>query len=184
MNTMEITKIVGAACGALLIYLLVNWAGEILYHVESGDGHGAAEAHGDDHGSGAVKTAYVIEVAEETTAGAAKEEGPTIEEALASADIEKGAKVFSKCKACHKLDDGANGVGPHLFGVVDRDIAVVDGFGYSKTLTGLEGNWDLAALNGFLTSPKKYAAGTKMSFSGLKKITDRANLIAYLETIK
>ena len=177
MDTMEITKIVGAACGALLIYLLVNWAGESLYHVGAGGGHG------DDDGD-APKVAYLIEVEDDSAAGAAEEEGPSLEELLASADVVRGAKVFSKCKACHKLEDGKNGTGPHLFNVVDRTVGAVDGFAYSGALTGLGGNWDNAALDGFLANPKKYAPGTKMSFAGLKKIQDRANLIAYLATVK
>lgn len=170
MDTMEITKIVGAACGALLIYLLINWAGESLYHVGS-------EGHGDE-----VAAAYVIEVAETSSAGEA-EEGPSFEELMASADAGKGEKGFSKCKACHKLEEGANGTGPTLYGVVGRAIASVAGFGYSDALTGLGGNWDPDRLNGFLESPKNYAPGTKMGFAGIKKAEDRANLIAYLATI-
>jgi len=98
---------------------------------------------------------------------------------LAAADAEKGAKVFSKCKACHKLD-GSNGTGPYLDGVMGRDIGSIDGFGYSAILTELEGNWTPEAMNAFLLDVKGYAPGTKMSFAGLKKETDRANLIAYL----
>ncbi len=173
MDTMEMTKIVGAACGALLIYLMISWAGDSLYHVESGS-HGGHD--------GKVVRAYVIEV-EEASGTTEVEEGPSLEELMASADAEKGAKVFSKCKACHKLEDGANGVGPTLFGVVDRDIASIGGYGYSDVLTGLAGNWDAASLNGFLTSPKAFAPGTKMSFAGVKKATDRVNLISYLGTI-
>ena len=101
---------------------------------------------------------------------------------LASADAGKGEKVFGKCKACHKID-GSNGTGPHLDGVVNRDIGAVDGFGYSEVLTSLEGAWTPEHLNSFLENPKGYAPGTKMSFAGLPKVEDRANLIAYLETI-
>lgn len=176
MNTMEITKIVGALCGALLIYLLVNWAGESMYHVQ------AAAHGGDGHGEGATD-AYVIEVA---AAGQAEveEEGPPFAEVLATADAGKGEKVFSKCKACHKLDDGANGTGPHLFNIVDRAMTSIDGFAYSGAFTELSGNWTPEELSAFLANPKKYAPGTKMTFAGLKKIDDRANLIAYLQTIK
>lgn len=170
MGTMEITKIVGAVCGALLIFLMINWAGESLYHVGS---------EGQD---GELAAAYIIEVAE-TSGEVEAEEGTSLDALLASADADKGAKVFSKCKACHKIEDGANITGPTLFGVVGRAIASVAGYKYTDTLQGLEGNWDAAALNGFLTSPKEYAPGTKMGFAGVKKDEDRANLIAYLATI-
>jgi len=171
MNTMELTKIVGALCGALLIFMLVTWAAEVLYH--TGGGHG----HGDEHMAG-----YVIEVEEETSS-AEVEEGPSLEEMMAAADIEKGAKAFGKCKACHKLEEGANGTGPSLYGVVDRAIGSMDGFGYSGALAGLDGTWDYAALDAFIAKPSKYAPGTSMGFAGLKKPADRANLIMYLESL-
>ncbi len=165
-DTMTLTKIVAAFCGALLVFLFALWLAEGLYHV-GGDSHG-----------GHNEAAYVIEddteIVEETI------EEVDFEIILASANPEKGQKVFSKCKACHKLADGANGTGPHLYNVVDRDIGSIDGFGYSGVLAGLEGGWSTAALDGFLKNPKKYAPGTKMGFAGLKKETDRANLIAYL----
>ena len=171
MDTMNITKIVGGLCGALLVYLLINWVAESLYH--TGGGHGEGE-----HTAG-----YVIEVEETETKDPSGDE-PTMEELMALAEIEKGAKIFAKCKACHKIEDGANSVGPHLFGVLDRAIASVDGFGYSGALTGLGGNWGIEELNKFLQKPSDYAPGTKMSFAGLKKPMDRANLIMYLSTIK
>lgn len=173
MNTMEITKIVGALCGALLVFMLIGWGAETLYH--TGGGHG--KGHGGDHAAG-----YVIEV-ETETAVAEVEEGPSFDELLASADVDKGGKVFGKCKACHKLEEGANGTGPTLYGVVDRAIGGMDGFGYSGALSDLDGTWDYAALNEFLTKPSAYAPGTTMGFAGLKKPQDRANLIKYLEGI-
>ena len=108
----------------------------------------------------------------------------SIAELLAAADIERGEKGFSKCKACHKLEDGENGTGPHLFSVVDREIATVSDYSYSPAMAGFGGTWDAEALNSFLENPKKFMPGTKMSFAGLRKDTDRANLIAYLATIK
>lgn len=168
-DTMTMTKILGAFCGALLIYLLGAWAAETLYHTGGGHGH-------DDH----AKAGYAIEVEVASVADTA-EEGPSLEELLASADLAKGAKVFGKCKACHKLDDGANATGPHLAGIVGRTVGAADGFGYSGALVAVADVWSPEHLDGFLASPKKYAPGTKMSFSGLKKPADRANLIAYLQ---
>lgn len=173
-DTMTMTKILGAACGALLLFLLGTWGAETIYH--------GAGGHGDDHGE--HKQGYLIEVAN-ADEGAADEPEEELDFAamMLSADAAKGEKVFSKCKACHKLEDGANGTGPHLFSVVDRPIAIVDGFGYSEVLATKGGEWDHEALQAFLENPKGWAPGTKMSFGGLKKPTDRANLIAYLETI-
>lgn len=169
MDTMELTKIVGAVCGAFLFLLLGKWAAEIVYHVGGGGHGGSAQA-------------YVIEV-EESGGDEIADAGPSIEELLASADISKGEKAFGKCKACHKLEDGANGTGPHLFSVVGRAIGGIGGYDYSSALADLGGDWTVEALDGFIANPKKYAPGTKMGFAGLKKDGDRANLIAYLQTI-
>lgn len=169
-DTMTTTKVTAALCGTLLIFLLGSWAASSLYYDES-------EGHSEE-----VSNAYPIET-DEGQAEVEVEEGPGFAELLASADVEKGAKVFGKCKACHKLEDGANAIGPSLYGILDRDIGSDGSFGYSGVMTELPGNWTGEALNEFLTSPKAYAAGTKMTFSGLKKDTDRANLIAYLGTI-
>lgn len=171
MDTMEWTKIVGGLCGALLVFMLVTWGAEELYH--TGGGHGA---HGEEHAAG-----YVIEVEDDTATESAAVEEPSIEELMAAADIAKGEKVFGKCKSCHKVEEGGKGTGPYLYGVVGRDIASVDGFGYSGSLSDLNGNWSREALNAFLTSPKDYAPKNKMAFKGLKKPMDRANVIAYLE---
>lgn len=106
--------------------------------------------------------------------------------AIAAGDPEKGANVFKKCKACHALGEGAkNKVGPHLNNIFDGAAGAVEGYKYSKALSaqadaGLV--WDETALSEFLTKPKAYLPGTKMSFSGLKKESDRENLIAYLAT--
>ena len=96
-------------------------------------------------------------------------------------DSTKGKKVFGKCKSCHKLADGENGIGPHLFKIIDRDVASVPDFDYSNALLEIAGKWDQESLGNFLSNPKKYAAGTKMNFSGLKKAKDRANLVKFLE---
>ena len=99
-------------------------------------------------------------------------------------DAAAGEKVFRKCKACHAVGEGAeNKVGPQLNGVVDRPVASVEDFGYSKVLMGLseEGKaWTVEELSAFLTKPRDYAKGTKMAFAGLRKEEDVANVIAYL----
>ena len=103
----------------------------------------------------------------------------------ADCDLKKGEKVFKRCKACHKLEDGKNGVGPHLAGIVGRDIASVDGFKYSDAMTAYgeaNGAWTAELLDTFLTKPKKEVKGTKMAFGGLKKEQQRNDLFCYLES--
>ncbi len=104
---------------------------------------------------------------------------------LAAADLAAGEKVLRKCTSCHTVDEGgANRIGPNLWNLVDRPIASVDGFSYSKSLQEKSGDgWSYENLDGFLAKPKDWAPGTKMSFAGLKKIEDRANLIAYLRSL-
>ncbi len=173
-NTMRLVKIIGGFGGALLAYLLIHMVSGALYATGGGEGEEQVQAYvveTDDGGSAAGE--------EQAT----QEAEPDFAAILAEADAEKGAKVFGKCKACHKLEKGANATGPYLFGVVGRPVATAEGFKYSDALKSLGGNWEPERLNIFLTKPKDYAPGTKMSFAGLKKITDRANLIAYLSTI-
>ena len=106
-----------------------------------------------------------------------------VEEALAAADPEKGAKVFRKCAACHTVKRGGkNKTGPNIYGIIGGPVAARDGFNYSKALMEIGGEWTLELLDAFLESPRKAVKGTKMSFAGLKKSGDRANLIAYLNT--
>ena len=107
--------------------------------------------------------------------------------AMAEGDVKKGEKVFKRCKACHKVEDGKNGIGPHMFGIMNRKVAAVEGFKYSKGMMAYAETkpvWDAATLDAFLAKPKKEVKGTKMAFAGLKKEKQRADLIAYLETLK
>ncbi len=108
--------------------------------------------------------------------------------ALAEGDAAAGEKVFKKCKACHQVGDGAKSrVGPVLNGIVGNEIASVDGFKYSKAFMAKKDEglvWTEAELDAFLTKPKKYLKGTKMSFPGLKKEDQRADVIAYLLTFE
>lgn len=108
--------------------------------------------------------------------------------ASAEGDPEAGEKVFRKCKACHAVGEGAeNKVGPMLNGIVGRQAATVEGFGYSPTLIELSEEglvWTPEELDAFLTKPRDYAKGIKMTFAGLRKEDDRINIIAYLATFE
>ncbi len=104
---------------------------------------------------------------------------------LAKADPAAGEKVTSKCKSCHTFDEGgANRIGPNLYGVVGRQIASHEGFSYSDALKAKAGeSWSYDGLDAFLTAPKDWAPGTKMSFAGIKSAEDRAALLAYLRQL-
>jgi cytochrome c len=133
------------------------------------------------HAERPVKMGYTVEGVEEESAGPVVAEKP-IAFYLASADAAKGADVFKKCGACHNAEKGGpNALGPNLWGVLGENLGQgAGGFAFSDALKGKGGNWDWDKLNEWLTSPRKFAPGTKMTFAGLSKPEDRANVIAYL----
>ena len=148
-----------AACGAALGLSIV---GGMVFH------------------SGEVeKSGYPIEAAEEAGGGGAAE--VPIATLLASADAAKGADVFKKCAACHTINQGgAAGIGPNLYATMGKPVAGHAGFAYSDALKSVGGNWDFEKMSAWLTSPRKFAPGTKMTFAGLSNPQERANLILYL----
>lgn len=103
---------------------------------------------------------------------------------LAAADAAAGENVAKRCAACHTFDKGgAAKIGPNLWGVVGAPHGHMEGFAYSDAIAGIEGNWDYEGLDHFIASPKDYAPGTKMTFAGIKKPAERANLLAYLQSL-
>ncbi|HEY9039656.1 MAG TPA: cytochrome c family protein [Roseovarius sp.] len=104
--------------------------------------------------------------------------------AFAEGDAKKGERVFNKCKACHAVgDDAKNKVGPILNGVIGAEFGHVEDFKYSKALMekaeeGLV--WDEETLSAYLTDPKEVIPAGSMSFAGLRKEEDVANVIAFL----
>ncbi len=172
-DTMTLNKIVAGVCGTFLIFLLAKWAATSIYTV--GDSHGE---HG-DHGE--HKQAYIIEVPDAPAAGEEVVE-IAFADVFATADAAKGERVFNKCKACHKLD-GTNGTGPALNGIVDKAVGSVASFSYSNGMAGFGGAWTPEILNEFILKPKALISDTKMSFAGLRKVEERADLIAYLQTV-
>lgn len=100
--------------------------------------------------------------------------------AEAGGDAAAGEKVFKKCKACHDMEAGKNKVGPSLAGIVGRQAGTVEGFKYSDVMANSGIVWNEESLDQYLADPKGFMPGNKMSFSGLKKDDDRANVIAYL----
>ncbi len=116
MNSHQVNMYVGTIIGSLLFFLLLGFFSELIF---VGRGHPEHEA-----------LAFAIEIEAEE---AVESEEPAVDVAalIAAADLARGEKLFGKCKACHKLADGAKAVGPHLWGVVGRPIGAVTGFKYS-----------------------------------------------------
>lgn len=105
--------------------------------------------------------------------------------ALADGDAAEGEKVFNKCKACHVADTETNRVGPYLKGLIGRPVASVADYKYSedmKAYAAAHPVWDDATFLAYIENPKAAVPKTKMSFPGLKKEDERANLLAYLKT--
>jgi cytochrome c len=133
-----------------------------------------------------------VVVAEAAEAAAATDgtttAAPAFDPTTYIADAIKGEKIAAKCKACHTFDAGGPGrVGPNLWGIVGSPLAHAAGFAYSGALTEKKASvpaWDEASLNSFLENPKEYIAGTKMQFNGVRNPAERADLIAWLKTLK
>jgi len=167
MNAYELNKIAGAVLGSLLLLMIINEIGNVLVNPKALD---------------APVLAIETEGEEDTaTAAAAPADTPSLATLMASADAEKGARVARKCTACHAFEAGGkNRIGPALYGIVGSGKASVDGFSYSSALSEMGGEWSFANLDAFLANPRGYAPGTKMSFAGLRKPQDRADLLAYM----
>lgn len=124
------------------------------------------------------KMGYAIEGVVSSEGG---EAAVPIETLLAAGDPAKGEQAFKKCVSCHTIaPGGANGIGPNLHGIIGQPIAARPGFAYSGSLKEKGGNWNFGNMDPWLANPKKFAPGTKMTFAGLGKPEDRANLIVYL----
>ena len=136
------------------------------------------------------KPVFMVQGAEQTAAapaeaaaGAALEPiGPL----LAKADPKKGEQLAKICTTCHTFNKGgANKIGPNLWDVTEEKIASVPGYQFSAALEkDKDEKWDPDKLNQWLHNPQSFAKGTKMTFAGFPKAQDRADVIAYLETLK
>ena len=168
MDSFELNKVAGAALGALLFAVGSGFVAELIYHPKPAGAAG-----------------YALPEPQAKAAGAAPEaKAEPLPIRLASASADKGQSAAKKCTSCHSFDKGGpNKVGPHLWGVVERQKAHESGFEYSAALKEKGGAWTYDDLDHFLTNPKGYAAGTKMAFAGITSPTERADVIAYLRTL-
>ena len=172
MSVFEWNKIIGA----VLLVALATKAIDIV-------------VDGLTHSEALERNVYVVGAPElpaaPEPAKAPVKEGPgKIGPLLASASASAGKKTAKKCAACHSFKKGgAKKIGPPLWGVVDAKRARVAGFAYSSGLAKAGGKWGYEELNDFLANPKKSMPGTKMIFAGVKKASDRANIIAFLRSL-
>jgi cytochrome c len=164
-----VNKIAAAILSAGLLAMITGFAAHMLYHPKELE-----------------KQAYIIaSEAPVAVSTAALPTGPEpVMAMLASASADAGKKVTKKCAACHSFTKGGpNKVGPNLWNIVGGKPALMAGYKYSGAMKSMSVNWEFEELNKFLYKPKAYLKGTKMSFAGLKKASDRAAVIAYLTSL-
>lgn len=109
---------------------------------------------------------------------------PAFAPAARAADAEAGKAIFEHtCQNCHSLDVGVNKVGPSLWHIIGRASGTVEGYQYSDAMKNLRATWTVEALNIYLANPRGDVHGVKMFFRGLPDAEDRANVIAYLQSV-
>ena len=169
MDSFEINKIVAAILMVALLIIGIGKLSNVIFHVEKPKKPGYAVN---------VEKAVVVNTA---STSETLEEKIDISALMALGDVVTGEKVFKKCAACHSIvKGGANKIGPALYNVVGRKVGGVSDYKYSKALMEYDKNWTFEELNGFLLKPTKWIKGTKMAYAGLRKESDRASVIKYL----
>ena len=160
-------KIIVSAVFAIVLVLGINKIADLIFYVEKPE-------------KSAYQVASVTTVASTTTGETSLETG-NIMALFASTSAADGAKIFKKCAACHSIvQGGANKIGPALWNVLGRKAGSVSGYKYSKAMLAHGKPWSFEEMDGFLTKPKDWIKGTKMSFAGLKNANDRAAVILYM----
>lgn len=168
MDSFELNKILGAILGTCLCVLAVNIAAGAIFTPHN-----------------PAKPGYEIAVPEQKPLGEPKPAEPEqpIEQLLAKADVARGENSAKKCLACHTFDKGGRSlVGPNMWGIIGRPKASVPGFNYSAALKGKGGNWTIDDINQFIINPKGMVPGTNMTFTGVPRASERADIIAYLNS--
>ena len=191
MNTQEIFKWTAATVGAIVAVIIIAVVSGWIYGVED------AEVADVPH---EAEVAEAAEPAQEEPAPAAEPEpepaaeplaapapaagGGELAARLAGGDAAAGVALLARCRACHTLDEGgARRVGPNIWGIVGKAKGTSEGYAYSDALANAGGTWTFADLDGYLTAPREFMPGTKMTFPGIPDAEDRANAILSLRSL-
>lgn len=170
MNSFELNKVLGAILGTCLITLALNITAGAIFSPEK-----------------PAKPGYAIAAKEKGSDESAAPKAPEqpIENLLASASVEKGQATAKQCQACHTFEKGGpNRVGPNLWNIVgDERGKDRGGFNFSAAMKAKGGKWTFDELNKFLTNPRGYIPGTAMTFAGLSREQQRADVIDFLHTL-
>ena len=173
MNSFELNKILGAILGTCLAVVALNIAAGAIFAPEI-----------------PAKPGYDIPVPQKESAGAGKQQPKQEQQQedlpalLAKADVSRGQMDAQKCAVCHTFDKGGKPlVGPNLWGVVGRPRASEPGFNYSPAMKEKGGTWTVPDLMQFIANPKAFVPGTAMTFAGIPRAAERADIVAYLNSL-
>ncbi len=173
----ELNKVLCAILSAILVLLLSSFIGELLYHPKEANSK-VSYSVDSENTEEIVKDEKNVKVDQTITLN-------TIEELLINAELDEGENFVSKnCVACHSFElPIKNKVGPSLANIMNRKIGSVENYKYSKALKNIDENWSFTNLYLFLEKPKEWAPGTKMSYRGISKQENLANVLKYLAHI-
>jgi cytochrome c len=174
MSSFEWNKVIASVLTAMIVAMVTGIVAQMIVHPLRLE-----------------KAAYLPPGAENGAAAASAGEAPAAAAKpdpidMAKADATHGEQIAKVCLQCHTFDrGGANKIGPNLYGVLEENIASVPGYTFSSALLAdKDKKWDPDELNVWLWHPQDFAKGTKMTFAGLPKAADRADVIKYLQSLK